>query len=122
MNLDTYYYAVFIGGIIGVVLHIGTKVEGLKNKFPNLTKGQILGTFFAEEWNVLIISAVVNISCLISVQLGAIHYFGWDQYQFGPLVAFVLMIGVGYFGQRVVYRVLGTTEKILNKKIDDAKK
>ena len=122
MNESTmalYYAAVFVGGVFGVLFHIMGKVKDLRVKFPSNTPGQIITIFLNEEWNVLIVSGMVNLACLISVYFGAIHYFGWDEIEFGPLFAFVGMIGIGYFGQRLVYKWLGTTEKVLSKKLDN---
>lgn len=116
-SIGFYYLAVFLGGLIGIALHIMGRVKNLRVKFPSNTPKQIFYLFLNEDWNVLIVSAIVNLSCLISVYFGGAHYLGLDEYGFGPLIAFVGMIGIGYFGQRIVYTWLGTTERALNKKL-----
>ena len=111
---------VVLGGTLGISFQIMGKVATLKSKFPNESIGGIYKHYFKEEWNVLIVSFLVNTMCLIYFWIGDGLFF---EEQIGPdyknQVIFFTMVVIGYAAQRLVYAFLGTAEKTLSKKISD---
>lgn len=104
--------------IIGVGFHVGQKIRDLRVKFPNKKIPEVFGVFWQQDWNTLLGSALVlafdmMVHFIIMEYLPAIaahEYF--EVISFG--VAFVL----GYAGQRIIYKHLGTAESFINSQIE----
>lgn len=111
------YLAMLFGGALGVTFHVLAQVQKLRKKFPKHKAKEILGIFFDEEWNVLFVSAAVNTTCIIAEKFGASTYLGVPV-DSKELTLFVSMLVIGYAGQRLVYKWLGSTEKVLTQQID----
>ena len=106
--------------ILGCCFHVMGKVSVLKKTFPDLLPRTIWKTFWREEWNVLIGSAVVLFTLELSIYI--INYFSilipdWLQWGIYPI-----SLVLGYAGQRLIYKYLGTAEKILEQKADEISK
>jgi ABC-type Fe3+ transport system permease subunit len=106
--------------LLGTAFHVMQKIAVLKNKFSDLEFGTVWSTFFKEEWDSLIVSALVLGVVLITMYL--INYNmvklpdwvnDWGMY----LISLIL----GYSGQRIAYKYLTTAEEALNKKVDGLK-
>lgn len=104
--------------ILGVGYHVMQKIGAIRAKFPDLHFDMVWKTFFAEEWNTLIVSALglasVEIFWFIAhwKQIMLPEWLhGWGIYVF-DLVA-------GYALQRLIYKYLGSTEKRLEKIAED---
>lgn len=111
------YILVFAASFLGVSFDVMNKIGNLRTKFPKLPKAEIVSTFFAEEWDSLIRSALVV--CVLFIVLFIIRYNevilpawveGWGMYAFAWVIS--------YSGQRIAYRALGTAEKVLGDKVD----
>ncbi len=104
--------------VIGTMFHVMQKIRQLRIKFPDLAPQRIVKTFVGEEWDSLCCSFLVwlvfelwiNISIRNNYKLPA----WYDMY---GIYGFALVLG--YCGQRIAYRYLGTAEKILQKRADD---
>jgi hypothetical protein len=104
--------------LIGISLHIMQKIGELDDKHPTKPLSEIRIIFWREDYNTVIVSGIVLLLNLIvhyilsaySTISTVKHYHLWA---FG--FAFVL----GYAGQRLIYRYLGTAEKYLNKKVEN---
>lgn len=111
MILD--YLIMMIGGAIGVALHVMGKIGAIRKRIPEAEPRKVFTTFFIEDWDSLIVSAL---SILILVGL---MYFGLAALLHIPedwedLAYFAGFILIGYAGQRIVYTYLGTAEKKVN--------
>lgn len=106
--------------VLGVGFHIMQKIRTLRLKFPEFVPKRILGTFFMEEWDSLIVSficwIVFELAIYITIRNGVqipAWFDNWGMY--------VLALVWGYAGQRIAYKYLGTAEEVLNKKADQLK-
>jgi hypothetical protein len=107
--------------ILGVGFHVTRVIDKLRIKFPTLCINDILNTFFKEEWNTLFRSALVLCTYelfLFIIQTAEIKMPGWWE-KF--LVPYGLALVLGYAGQRLIYKYLGTAESVLEKQVDDIK-
>jgi len=112
------YVLVFALEIIGISLHVMQKVAAFDKAFPEKTVNQIFKTFWQEDWNTVIISIII-------LCLNLIVHFVINEYApaltlipYYLLYAFGGALLLGYAGQRLVYKYLGTAEKFLDKKVD----
>lgn len=103
--------------VMGVLFHVMQCVRKLRVKFPRLGFRSIWVTFISEEWD----SLIVSFFCWIIYQL-LLWVMLYNGTEFAPWFdhygMYVLAIVWGYAGQRLAYKVLGTAEQILQKKVD----
>lgn len=116
------YALIFILQLLGIGLSILQKITGLGDKFPNFDRKQIISTFFNEDWDTLIGSALVLILDLTVHFICNYYQAPFTSHPYYIFISFGLALLLGYAGQRIIYRVLGTSEKALNKKIDSIDK
>lgn len=111
------YLIVVILQLLGIGFHVMQKIISLGDKNPKLTSSDVFSAFLFEDWDTLMVSALVLALNIVA------HYIienytslcdtkNFHIYAFG--IAFVL----GYAGQRIVYKYLGSAESFLNKKAD----
>lgn len=102
--------------ILGVGYHVMQIVMGLRKKFPQFGFREIFGSFFNQEWDSLIRSLLVLCTYelgLFIIGMTGIHMpVWWEKY----LVVYVLALVLGYAGQRIAYKYLGTAADVLEKK------
>lgn len=112
------YFLVQVLYLLGVGHHIMQVVTKLRKRFPVFGFRQIFATFFNEEWDSLIRSALVSITYqlfLVIIHMAEVQMpFWWEKY----LAVYGIALFLGYSGQRIFYKFLGTTEKILEQKVD----
>lgn len=108
--------------MIGILFHVMQKVRVLRLKFPQLAPIRIWKTFFGEEWDSLIVSFLVWLVYEIWIYLSIVNQFKLPA-MYKMYGIWLLALVLGYCGQRVAYRYLGTAEKVLQKRADviDAK-
>lgn len=123
------YFLIVVLQLLGIGFHVMQKVMKIGDTNPGLGKGDIFRIFFNEDWDSLIVSGLVLFSDL-TFHLAFNHYnpdmmnssfaFPWlggftISYR---AVSFIIAFVLGYAGQRIAYKYLGTAEKILDKKAD----
>jgi hypothetical protein len=105
--------------VLGIGFHVGQKIVSLGDKYPGKSREEIIAIFKKEDWDTLFISGLVvvlHIVAHVSVEIyGPDIRDGLDYYMLWDLG---LALFGGYAGQRVIYRIFGTAEKVLNKKVD----
>lgn len=112
------YALIFIFFFIGAGFHIMQKIGALREKFPTLTPRTVWQTFFGEEWNVLIVSVL----CLVLIEV--LHFVVvYKEVQLSPFASkwwflYALALTIGYAGQRIVYKYLGSAEAALTRKAE----
>lgn len=105
--------------IIGIGLHAFQKIGELDKKYPDLPAKGVINAFWEEDWY------TIGVSVLVLLANELFHYIISDYtdletsvtYYF--LYAFGLSFLLGYAGQRLVYKYLGTAEKFLEKKVNE---
>ncbi len=104
--------------IIGVGYDVMKQIGKLRIKYPSLGFGEVWKTFFKEEWNTLMVSALGL--CTVQILWFLAHYkniplptwlHDWGVY--------LIVLFSGYALNRYIYSLLGTTEKVLDKRIED---
>ena len=113
------YLIVFIMQMIGIGFHVGQKVVSLGNAYPDKSWKEILSALFVEDWDTMVISCLViflneMIHFIINEYAGHITELpNFYLYSFGTALL------LGYAGQRLIYKFLGTAEKFLGDQIDN---
>lgn len=102
--------------ILGVLFHVMVKVTGYKKTFPELTIKTIWKVFFKEEWDSLIVSALVLF--VVELTIFIINYVGvlipdWLNWGIFPIA-----LVMGYQGQRIAYKFLNTATEVLEKRAE----
>ncbi len=110
------YFLTSVSLLFGVMFHVMVKVMGYKKQFPTLSFGNIWGTFFKEEWDSLMVSAIIygvtELSIFI-INYQQINIPEWLQWGIFPL-----SLLMGYQGQRIAYKFLNTASDALEKKAE----
>ena len=112
------YFLIIVLQLLGVGFHVVQQVSDIDNRHPEVSRREVFEIFFKNDWDTLIGSALVLFLHII------IHYIvenyapevksmkNYILYSFG----FALVMGYG--GQKIVYKYLGSAEKFLDDKID----
>jgi hypothetical protein len=116
------YILISLFQIFGVLFHAGQKINDLDKRYPEKSKKQIIGVFWDEDWNTLFFSAVVLAFTLavhlsINIYAPSVLLLSWLGIPF-MIWALGFSTLLGYAGQRIIYKFLGTAENALNKKIE----
>ena len=110
------YFLTSVSLLFGVMFHVMVKVMGYKKQFPTLSFGNIWSTFFKEEWDSLMVSAIiygVTELAIFIINYQQINIPEWLQWGIYPIA--LLM---GYQGQRIAYKFLNTASDALEKKAE----
>jgi len=113
------YLIVLILELIGISLHVMEKISVFDKQYPERSINQICKVFWRHDWNTVIISAIVLLLNLMihliinwyAPELTTIKYY--------LLYAFGGALLLGFAGQGLIYKYLGTAEKFLDKKVND---
>jgi hypothetical protein len=104
--------------ISGVMLNVMEKVRGLRDKFPQLEFGDVWKTFFKQEWDSLMVSAIVLGTCQVMIFVSRTNHWKYPLWLEGWGI-YLMAIVLGYAGQRLAYKYLKTSEGVLEKKIEN---
>lgn len=104
--------------LIGVAYHILQRIREIRKQYPDLLPGQVLKVYRSEEWDTMLVMAV----CLIMLEL----FWIIATYKHLPMPYWLRQWGLypisvtcGYLLHRAIYKLLGTTEKVIDKRIDE---
>lgn len=111
------YALITVTFLLGTGFHVMQKVMTFKKNFTTLGFNQIWGTFLKEEWDSLCVSSLILVTINVFLYIKI-----YNQWQF-PLWLedwgmYLFALVIGYSGQRIAYKYLGTAEQILEKKVD----
>lgn len=113
------YLLTIILFLLGVGFHVLQVMDRVKKKFPQYKLSEVFDTYCFEEFNTLLRSALVLCTYqlfLFILDMAEVQMPGWwDKY----LVVYGLALVLGYAGQRLAYKYLGTAEKVLSDRADD---
>lgn len=104
--------------ILGVGYHVMQKVGKIKGKYPQLTPENIFKIFFDEEWNTLIVSGLGLLSMQLLWYIAHYENIQLSKWLTSGGVYLVFLIS-GYCLQRLIYKILGSFEKEVDKRIRD---
>lgn len=106
--------------LLGVGYHVMQCIMKLRAKFPELGFKTVFATFFQQEWDSLLRSALVLFTFIIYlfITIGAEIKFPHWYYKWG---IYGIALLAGYAGQRLAYSYLSTAESILEKKAEKLK-
>jgi hypothetical protein len=112
------YILIVILQLLGIGFHVMQKISILGDKFPDKSIREIRILFLKEDLDTLVVSALVLMLNLVSHYIVTIYTTipKMDNYH---LYSFGAALVLGYAGQRVIYKYLGTAERFLDKKIDN---
>lgn len=113
------YWLIGILQLLGVGFHVMQKVSTLGNNFPQKTRNEIISIFFQEDWDTLCISGLILATC--EVLHYVIHNYAQNvaQMQYFELTWFGVALVLGYSGQNLIYKWLGSAQTFLDKKVTD---
>lgn len=111
------YFLIFLCYFIGAAYRTLSGIGNLRKKFPDLSASGIKKTYFTEEWNTMIATALGLVAVLLAyfilqykhVILSGIYGSWWFIY--------VAALFFGWGGDKIAYKYLGSTEEALNRKI-----
>lgn len=112
------YFITTILFALGVGYHVMQVIQRLRRKFPDKGFREIFDTYFREEWDSLIRSGLVwatyELFLFVLDKSEAVMPLWWEKY----FAAYALAVVLGYAGQRLAYKYLGTAEKVLSEKAE----
>lgn len=103
--------------IIGIMYHVMGEIKKLRKKFPILGFKQVWSTFFGQEWDSLMVSGlgvIVFELLLYAVRYNHVVLPLWID----SIGLYALAALWGYAGQRLAYKILNTSETVLEKKVE----
>lgn len=114
------YLLIIVLQLIGIGLHVAQKVLKLDNKQPDDTLVDVLTVFWKQDRITIFISGLILV-------LDVVGHYIVEAYapalvksiQYYELYSFALALVLGYAGQSIVYKYLGTAQKFLDKRADD---
>lgn len=113
------YFLIIILQLLGVGFHVVQQVSDIDNRHPEVNRSEVFAIFFKNDWDTLMGSALV-------LALHVVTHYIIENY--APevrsmknyiLYSFGLALVMGYGGQKIVYKYLGSAEKFLDDKIDN---
>lgn len=111
------YILIFFSALLGTGFHVMQKINQQRIEFPQFKPTEIWTNFLKEEWDSLIVSALILIAQELAVFI--IQYNGvklpvwvdnWGMY--------IISCVISYGGQRLAYKYLNTSVDALEKKAD----
>lgn len=129
------FFLIFILQLLGVGFHVMQKIIAFGNTHPEKTKREIIAIFWKEDWDTLGVSALVLIVDIVmhliitvyaphmkeltlTIPLGSLITWLPDIVISYLIGSFLLAFFLGYAGQRLFYKILGSTEKKITEKFD----
>ncbi len=113
------YILIFILQAIGIALSVTQKVTVLDKKYPDLSKKQIFSVFLDEDWTTLLGSSIVLALNLVAHYIVENYTDFIENIDHYDLYSFGIALILGYAGQRLIYKWLGSAEQALDKKVSE---
>jgi ABC-type Fe3+ transport system permease subunit len=126
------YLIIIAFQILGIGFHVSTKIIGIRSRNVGYKIKEVLQIFIDEDWNTLFMSGWVLLFDLLvhfvinyyapdfHKRLVSIPLFISNAVLIVPVVvlSFAVAFLLGYGGQRIIYKYLGTAEKFISNKAD----
>lgn len=113
------YALIIILQLIGIGFHVMQKISGLGSANPQKQRKEILAIFMQEDWDTLLISGLIIALNIVAHYI--LHNYAPSivQMQNFELYMFGLALVLGYAGQNLIYKWLGSAQTFLDKKVTD---
>jgi hypothetical protein len=111
------YLLILILQTIGVGFHVMQKVISIGTSNPEKHKNEILGIFFQEDWDTLLVSLLILALDEVAHYVITHYAVSLSAYQYFDLISMGVALILGYAGQNLIYKWLGTAESFLDKKV-----
>jgi len=114
------YVIILILQLLGIAFHVMQKVISIGDKYDDKTPASVFRVFISEDWDTLIVSALVVILNIVAHYIlinyaPPLAFVAWEYFM---LSSFGAALFLGYAGQRVIYKYFGTTEKFIDNQIN----
>lgn len=117
------YIFLFLWALLGVGFHVMQKIANIRTKYMAEPPKIVFKVFFSEDWNTLIVS-ILSIIAAFSIFQVMLREFAENKATLAILFVikwkYPAFIVIGYAGQRLAYKGLGTAESVLSKRIEKA--
>lgn len=117
------YFIIFICELLGIGFQILDVVRTYDKQFPAYTKKQIFGVFWEEDWTTLLGSALVLVFNFVAhyvVDTNFPDVHNWSLWGIPYIVlAYIMAMVLGFAGQFIVNKWLGTAKQVLIKKSEE---
>lgn len=124
------YVIMSLGGFLGIVLHVLVTMQTINKNTPSATFIDVWDQYWKTDKISLIIS-IVSFALLLYMSSEYIDLKNLDKVDFhesladrvlhSKLATFIKTSSAvaGYFSDYIIYKLLGKTKKVLDKKLDD---
>ena len=113
------YAIIIILQVIGVGFSVMERISKIGDKQPTFTRHEIVNAFWVEDWDTLIVSGLVLALNLVAHYIVEHYTVIFLENDYAQLYGFGIALIMGYAGQRLIYKYMGSAEKFLDKKVDD---
>lgn len=113
------YFLIILLQFLGAGFHIMQKIVTIGDAHKEFTWQQVFGAFLKEDWDTLAVSGLILFLNLVVHFILATYPNSIVTINNYILYSFLLSLILGYAGQRIVYKYLGSAERFLNKKADE---
>lgn len=114
------YALILLFQLVGIGFHVLQKVMELDKLAPDDTLTDVFKLFWKSDRVTTLVSGLIMFGCLIAY-FAVEHYAPTllEKYQYHQLYAFGISLVLGYAGQSLIYKWLGTAQSFLEKKAND---
>jgi hypothetical protein len=120
------YFLALVLQLLGISFHVMQKIITLGDRDKTISRSEIISIFLSEDWDTLLVSFLVLVTCMV-FHFSANYYFPESMNKIVeipilnidvPIVILILILSfvIGYAGQRIVYKWLGSAEKFIDNK------
>lgn len=113
------YLLIVVLQLLGIGFHVMQKIISLGDKFPDKNRSQILSGFLYEDWDSLCVSGLIIFLNMVTHYIVENYAPAVREVNHYHLYSFGMALILGYAGQRIIYKYLGSAEEFLNKKVTD---
>jgi hypothetical protein len=103
----------------GIGLHVMQKIIGIGNLHPDKPASETFKIFMREDWDTLCVSAIVLFLNIIVHYIVGEYAQSISAMEYYTLTSFAIALVLGYAGQRMIYKYLGSAEKFLDKQVEN---
>lgn len=105
--------------VLGILSHVMKKISELGDKFPDKNRSEIVAIFKKEDWDSMAISGIILLIWVTNYL--ALHRYGKEvipNIPYFPISYIGLSLVIGFCGQMLLYKILGTAQNVLSSGAD----
>ncbi len=112
------FVLIFVLQFIGIRFHVLQKISALGDLHPEKSREEIKCIFDKEDWDTLQVSYTVLALTLVIHLVILVYAPSIRTYTWYHLGSFGVSLVLGYGGQRMIYKYLGSAEKFMDRNIE----